>query len=501
MEFPITGLIILAVAVWFFFFKPRLLYAAMIASFPFTATAAVNFVVAGGSSLGIGRSPQKNITALELFSTLWVLREVASRTPPWHKSGWFLTRRARFRLLTFLGAFGLSFCVPLIVSGTSWVNSFEAASGSYFVASVPLRLSWYYLTQFTYILFAVTLTLLIAAENWHPEKLLYTLRVYVCSCLFVAGWGMFEFWCIITGHAYPSYIFNTGKNISATGYLQTISVWGLTWGRVASVAAEPSSLAHGLVAALTILLVCLAFRQPILRRGWNWVAIALVTAALTVSTSTTAYVGMFATPILVSITLLRARKRQWKYYAGAAIAAGAAGVAVVKRVPLLSSLAGFLVLHKFSGMNSGATRLDTVKIAEQAFLHYPVLGVGSPVVHSADLVFFILADTGIVGLAAFVFFLQPVFRSLWQSSSRGSLSALLILPLLLWGLVFGEGGGISWVLSTFWFILGIATGAAAAAKIELAARPAAVRGGETRWCPTTGVGRSASSRIVDGLVP
>lgn len=473
MEFPVTGLIILAVAIWAFFLKPRLLYAAMIASFPFTATAVVNFAVAGGSSLGIGRSPEKTITALELFSTLWALREVASRTPPWHKSGWFLTHRARFRLLVFLCAFALSYCVPLIVSGTSWVPSFQAVNGSYFIASVPLRLSWYYLTQFSYILFAVTLMILIAAENWNAEKLLYTLRVYVCSCLFVAGWGLFEFWCIITGHAYPSYIFNTGKNISAMGYLQTISGRGLTWMRVASAAAEPSSLAHGLVAALTVLLVCLAFRKPILPRGWNWVAIALVTATLTVSTSTTAYIGMVAAPILVSISLLRARRRQWKYYAGATIAVGAAGVAVVNHVPLLSSLANFLLLHKVSGMNSGATRLDTVKTAAQAFLHYPVSGVGSPLVHSADLIFFILADTGIVGLAAFAFFFLPLFRSLWQSSSRGSLSALLILPLILWGLVFGEGGGVSWLLSTFWFILGIATGAASAAKIELAARSAA----------------------------
>lgn len=501
MDFPVTGLIILTVAVWFFFFKPRMLYAATIASFPFTATAVVNFAVTGGSSLEIGRSPEKTITALELFSMLWVLREVVSRTPPWHKQGWFLTRRARFWLLAFLGAFALSFCVPLIVTGTAWSISFVAVGGTYFVASVPLRFSWYYVTQFAYILFAVALTLLIAAENWHPEKLLYTMKVYVYACLSVAGWGLFEFWCIITDHIYPAYIFNTGKNISATGYLQTISAAGYTWRRVASVAAEPSSLAHGLVAALIVLLVCMAFRQPILRRGWNWIAIALVTAALTVSASTTAYVGMFAASILVSITLLHARKRQWKYYAGAAIAAGAAGGFLVNRVPLLNTLASFLLLHKFSGMNSGATRLDTVKTAAQAFLHYPVSGVGSPVVHSADLVFFILADTGIVGLAAFAFFLLPVLRSLWQSSSRGSFSALLILPLVLWGLVFGEGGGISWVLSTFWLVLGIAAGAAAAAKIELAARPVAIPEGESRRCRTTSVGRNASSQPIGSLAP
>lgn len=501
MEFPVTGLMILTVAVWFFFFKPRLLYAAMIASFPFTATAVVNFAVTGGSSLEIGRSPEKTITALELFSMLWVLREVVSRTPPWHKRGWFLTRRARFWLLAFLGAFALSFCVPLIVSGTARTISFVAAGGNYFVATVPLRFSWYYVTQFTYLLFAVTLTLLIAAENWHPEKLLYTLRVYVCTCLFVAGWGLFEFWCIITAHAYPSYIFNTGKNLSAMGYLQTISARGLTWRRVASVAAEPRSMAHGLLVALTVLFVCLAFRQPILRRGWNWIAIALVSAALTVSTSTTAYVGMFAAPILVSITLLHARKCQWKYYAGAAFAAVVAAVLLTERLPLFNSLVSFLLLYKYSGTNSGATRLSADVVAAQTFLHHPILGVGSPAVQSNDLAFVILVHSGLVGLAAFTFFLLPVFRSLWQSSSRGSFSAVLIVPLLLWSLIDAEGGGMSWLLSTFWLVLGIAAGAAAAAKIELAARPAAIPEGESRRCRTTSVGRNASSQPIGSLAP
>ncbi len=501
MEYPVTGLIILAAAVWFFFFKPRLLYAAVIASFPFTATAVVNFTVAGGSSLGIGRSPEKNITALELFSFLWVVREAVSRTPQWRKRGWFLTRRARFWLLAFLGAIVLSFCVPLILNGTSWVAAFEAVGGSYFIASVPLRFSRYYLTQFAYILFAVIITILIAAENWHPAKLLYTLRLYICSCVFAAAWGLFEFWCLITGHTYPACIFNTGKNLSARGYLQTISAFGLAWRRVASVAEEPSSLAHGLVAALTVLLVCLAFRRPILHRGWNWLAIALLAAALTVSTSTTAYVGMFAVPILVGVALARAGKHQWKYYPAASLAYLTAGALAAQRMPVVSSLASYLILYKFSGQNSGATRLMSVETAAQTFVHYPVLGVGSPVVHSPDLVLFILVHTGIVGLVAFAFFLLPVFRSLWRSSSLGSFSAALALPLLLWGLAFGEGGGISWVPSTFWLILGIAAGATTAAKIELAARPAAIPRGETRRCPTTGVGSSASSQPSDGLAP
>lgn len=500
MEFPVTGLIILAAAIWFFLFSPRLLYAAMIVSIPFSATAIVNFPMAG-SVYGIGRSPQKSIMAFQLFTVLWISREALSRFPQWQRRGWFLTRGARFGLLAFLGAVALSLCVPLIFNGTSMVPSFEAIHGNFFVTMVPLRFSLYNLTQFAYLAFGILIAVFVAAENWHPARLLSTLKLYAWSCVFVAAWGLYQFWCTVTGHSYPAYIFNTSKNDSAIGYLETIGATGFTWSRISSVGSEPFALAHELVAALVLLLVCVTCGRPLLPRGWNRLGIVLMASVLAVSTSTTAYVGMFAALILVSIALARAGKRQWKHYAAVAIVGLVTGIFVAQRVALVSNLADFLLLGKYSGMNSGATRLLSVQIAAQAFLHYPILGAGWPNVQSWDVVFMILANTGIVGLLAFAAFLLPVFRNLWQMNSKGNFWATAVLPALAWSLAVMEGGGVSYGGGFVWLILGIAAGAAAAAKIELAARPAAIPGRETRRCLTTGVGSGASRQPIDGLAP
>lgn len=479
MQFPVTGLIILAAAVWVFFFSPKRLYAATIISIPFSATAIVNFPLAG-SPYGFGRSPQKSIMAWQLFSVLWMVHEGLSRRPQWHRAGWFLTRRPRFALLAFLGVVVLSLCVPLIFNGTSLVPSFEAIQGNFFVTRVPLRFGLFNLTQFAYLAFGMMITILIAAENWHPGRLFSTLKLYVGSCAFVAAWGLFQFWCTVTGHNYPEYIFNTGKNESAIGYLETIDAMGLTWSRVSSVAKEPGALARDLVAALTILLVCLAFRRPVWRRGWDLLAMVLVAAVLTVSTSTTAYLGMFAALILVGIALARAGKGHWKYYAAVAIVVIAIGTFAVRHVPLLSELADFLLLRKYSGMNSGATRLLSVQVAAEAFLHYPILGAGWPTVQSWDVFFMILANTGLLGLLAFARFLLPVFRTLWRNNSKGSFLATLVLPVLAWVLISSEGGGLSFGIGSSWLVFGLAAGAATAAKMETHAE-----GGTTPSSPVT----------------
>ena len=465
MEFPLTGIILLVLAIWFFLFSPRLLYPATIISIPFGATAIVNFPIAG-SSYGLGRSPQKSIIAFQLFSVLWILREALSRFPQWQRRGWFSTSRARLWLLGFLGAVALSQLVPLILNGTSMARSFEVFQGNFFVATVPLRFSLYNVTQFAYLAFGIMFTIFVSAENSHPARLFYTVQLYVRSCVFVAAWGLLQFACTITGSDYPAYIFNTGKNESAIGYLETISAAGFTWSRISSVAQEPSVLAYMLVGSLALLLVCFAFGARILPHGWNWFATVLLVSVLLVSTSSTAYFGLFAGLILVALVLRRAAKPHWKYCAAVPIAAVIGGVLLVQRVPLVETLTNYLLLNKYAGMNSGATRLASVEIAAQSFLRYPILGAGWPNVKSWDLVLWILANMGLVGLLAFAAFLLPVLRGLWRLNSEGSLSATMVLPVLTWALLSAEGGGFAYGTGFFWFVFGLAVAAVEAAKVE-----------------------------------
>jgi hypothetical protein len=485
MEFPVTGLIILVAAIWFFFFRPRWLYAAMIVSIPFSATVVVNFPMAG-SDYGVGASPVKSIMAFQLFTILWIAREAISRLPQWRRRGWFLTRRARFGLLAFLGAVALSLCVPLVFNGTSSVLSFEAVHGDFFVATIPLRFTFYNLTQFAYLVFGITLSIFVAAENWHPARLLSTLKLYASSCVFAAAWGIYELWCNVTGHAYAAQIFNTSKNLSAMGYNEAFEMGSLIVGRISSVAMEPSDLAEELLFAFVVLLVCLGLRRGILRRGWNWVAVVLIGIVLLMSTSSTAYFGILAAMTLSGVALARAGSHRWKHYIAFPVVILALVELLTAWVPLVDKIVQTAIFLKYVN-GSGHTRLESVQNAARAFAHYPILGSGWPAVQSNDLLFLILANTGLIGLITFASFLLPVLRGLWRLVSRRNFLATVILPAIAVALILAEGKGLTYGPGYFWLFLGLASGAAVAAKMEVPATLADHDEEKSKRRPRTGV--------------
>ena len=152
MTFPITGVPILIMGVCFFFFSPRLLYAAMIISIPFSATAVANV----GSGDG-----EKGVAAWLFLGALWVFRETISGLSPWRTPGWFSTRHARYGLLAFLGAVVASLSVPLFLNGTAWVPEQFLLSNE----TIPLRFGMYNVTQTAYLAFGVLLAIFAAAEN------------------------------------------------------------------------------------------------------------------------------------------------------------------------------------------------------------------------------------------------------------------------------------------------------------------------------------------------
>lgn len=432
----------------------------MIVSIPFSATAIVNFPMAG-SDYGVGASPVKSIMAWQAFTVLWITREAISRLPQWHGRGWFLTRRARFWMLAFLGAAALSMCVPLVSNGTSSVLSFEAVQGDFFVATVPLRFTFYNVTQFAYLVFGIILSIFVAAENWHPAKLFRTLRLYVSSCIFAAVWGIYELFCNVSGHVYAAQIFNTSKNGSAMGYKEAFDMGRLIVGRISSVALEPSDLAEELLFAFVILLVCLGVRRSILSRGWDWLAVVLIGMVLLMSTSSTAYFGILAAMILSGVALARAGSRRWKLYIASPVAILAMVALITAWVPLVNRVVQTAIFLKYVN-GSGHTRLESVQIAVRSFARHPIIGSGWPAVQSYDLVFLILANTGLIGLFAFTSFLLPVLHDLWRLLTRRNFLATVILPAIAVALFMAEGKGLTYGPGYFWLYLGLATGAAVA---------------------------------------
>lgn len=453
MTVPFTGALVLIFGLWLFLFLPKLLYPAMVISIPFSAMAVINF---GSGDTGRG------LAAWLFLGFLWIVHETLSGVPPWHARGWFVTRRARYGLLAFLLAVFASVCVPLVLNGTAWVPDLDP--GYLDVVAVPLQFGAYNLTRTAYVLFGVMLTIFAAAENVSSSRIFHTLRLYVGSCIFAAVWGLFQFWCNVTGHNYPAYVFNNSTSLSAYGYEQTLASVGLKLARVSSVALEPSVLGEELLIALIVLLVCRGLRSPLLSRKWDFVAIASIGAGLLVTTSTTAYVGILIVLLAAGVALFRAGKPWSPYFisAGAAVAAGALATALI---PVLGQLASIVLVDKLGG-GSGAGRLKSIVIAAHAFLRYPVLGTGWHRVYSSDLVFLILANTGVVGFAAFLSFMWPTVRYLWTCSQRGHHASVILLAATIVVLALAEGTMLEYAAGYDWLFFGLAAGAVGATSTQ-----------------------------------
>ena len=456
MTVPLTGALIIIAGIYFFFFSPRLLYAAMIISIPFSATAVAN--VASGDS-------EKGVAAWLFLGILWVFREMISGQSPWRTPGWFSTRRARYGLLAFLGAVVASLSVPLFMSGTAWVPEYFILSNQ----TVPLRFGVYNVTQTAYVAIGIILAILAAAENCQSSRLFYTLKLYVGACAFAAVWGLFQLWCDLSGHEYPAYIFNTNTGESALGYKEVLNLADGTLTRISSVALEPSILAQELLLAFVVLLICMGLRRPLLGKNWDYAVLALITTTLLASTSSTAYMGILAAMLIAAVALSRAGKPRKPYFMWAAIATGV-GALVTVTVPVASEIFNMMILRKFEA-GSGLERLYSNQLAVQDFMRFPLLGTGWHNVDCTDLVFLIMANTGLIGLIAFATFLLPVLRGLWRAARERKWSGVVLLSTFALMVLLAEASGLTYAAGYVWLVFGLGSGAVVAAQREPAIEP------------------------------
>lgn len=451
MNFPATGALILLIGIAIFLFSPHSLYAATIILIPFSATAVVN-VHWGGED--------KGVAAWLFLAFLCFSRKVLSNSPPWRGAGWALSRPARNGLFVFFAAVLVSLCVPLVLNGTSFLPDPNPISNQ----TVPLRFSLYNVTQTAYLGLGVLLTVFVASETCNKSELFRTLKLYVASCSFVAAWGIFQLWCNVSGHDYPAWLFNTSADASALGYLEMLPVGTGSWSRVSSVALEPSVLAEELLLAFVILLVSLSLGHTVLSKKWDSASMALIGCALVVCTSSTAYVGVLVALFIAGIALSRADMSPRICY-GLGIAGMGIAIVMITAIPMVRQLASVSLFDKFD-TGSGIGRVYAVDLAARDFLRFPIFGAGWHAVDSWDLVFLILANTGIVGFIAFVKFIIPIVRELWRCVGKRKPTALIVFPAVIVVLVLAEIAGLTYSAGYVWLAFGLGIGALIVAARE-----------------------------------
>lgn len=442
MNFPITGVFLLLIGVYSFFFSPKLLYATMIFVIPFSATAIVN--------LGWGEE-QKGISAWIFFASLWFLRSGLQPSNLRQRLAWRATKCSRHQLYRFLLAVLASLSVPFILSGTVTVKYFRLDS----TEGTPLHLSFEHFTQFAYLAIGVLVTIFVAAKNCELATFTRSVKIYIYSTIALAAWGAFQFWCNLTGVEYPSYLFNT--NLTDTAQLFNEQVRELGLSRISSAAIEPSMFAQACLISAILLMVAIGLRAPIFSKAWDWLALLLLLTVLILSTSTTAYFGLLVALLVMLFSLYRGHSLN-KFYLFLGVVAGIAALMASLTVPFLRDFVSVQIAGK-ADTGSGLERLYSVYLASQYFWEYPILGLGWGSVTTADLALKLLSNTGVIGFSVFLIFLVGLAKRLWQATKEKNNWALLFFAAFALVVVLSEVTGFAYAAGHLWFVLGLAVAA------------------------------------------
>ena len=430
------------------FFSKEWLYRLFVFSTLFSASSAINF--------GEG----KNGSALQVwmfFGFLWLLRLVldglSTLSFPVDKR----IVRPCLWLVAFLCVASASLAMPLFINGKLAIDSPFLGEGT----QTPLYLTLHNVTQVLYLIFGGMIAICVAHWNLNQADRNETERVILFSASFIAAWGLFQFFCNVTGLPYPDFIFNNSGSASGQGFAQTLGEVGI--GRISSATVEPSVFAQSLIALLPLALPAWLRKGSVFStRIDRWCSLLFV-VALILSTSSTAYLGLMVLSVLVGPMLVRvrmlSRAKAMKFAAMAIIVFIVfAGLAALS-VPVVRNVADTVLLSKGSS-GSGIERLMTITLAFGYFQKYPILGIGWGSATSHDLIVKLLSNVGVVG--AFVFFgaMLAVLRANWHTMR--SLSDSFGLSRIAWMLalsVFLSTSvliGFPLAFGNFWLILGMA---------------------------------------------
>jgi hypothetical protein len=410
----------------------------------FSATSALNV---GASDNGSG------LQVWIFFGALWILRLGLARAPLFSIDN--RLKRMSYWLMAFLAVAALSLVMPLLINGRLQIASPILGENT----ETPLFLSGHNITQLLYLVLGGIIAICVAHANLDDERREETERVILYSGLFVACWGIFQFFCNVTGFPYPDFLLNNSASGSAKGFMETLDS-GVS--RISSAAVEPSVLAQALLTLLPLTLPAWRKRGFVFSRRRDRLVAVLFIIVLFLSTSSTAYIGLVILALTYVIYSVRTgslskTKASFVFALVGFLATAAVAVAFIF-VPFVSQLINTVLLSKVSS-GSGIERAMTISLAFGYFQRYPIFGIGWGSATSHDLIVKLLSNVGIVGTAVFFCTVFSIVRSNWKKISSGnsplelsreawlmSLVAFVLTSVLIeFPLVFGN----------FWLIMGM----------------------------------------------
>lgn len=441
------GYVMLPIGLAGLFLSTKWLYRCFVFWTLFSASSVANF--------GEG----ENASALQVwmfFGSLWLLRLIMEHLSTLSFSIDRRILRPCLWLMAFLFVAAVSLIMPVYINGTLAITSPILGDGS----ETPLYLTSHNVTQLLYLIFGVAITICVAHSNLRDEDRHQTEQIILLSALFISVWGLFQFFCNLTGVSYPDYIFNNSGSASARGFMQTLDI-GV--GRISSAAVEPSMFAQSLVTLLPLTLPAWLRRGSVLSIPIDRSCAVLLIVLLILSTSATAYLGLFMLAIVLWPLLLRTRTmsmaRASKFAIIAAAAFFAVAALVVSSVPIARDVVNSVLLDK-SSSGSALERAMTVGLAFGYFRRFPLLGIGWGSAGSHDLIVKLLSNVGIIGTFTFLTAMHGVIRANWRAldsavlpMSLSRFAWFLGITVFLCTSVFIE---FPLAFGNFWLVLGMA---------------------------------------------
>lgn len=456
MEVTPIGWILLPLGIVLYWASPRLLYVLTLFFLPFSATAVVNVGSADSAS---------GLQASMFFGSLWILTELSSLFHCSQLPRFQPLRTPVRQLVLFVLVAGVSLIMPLWISGHVVIESSELGDSG----SMPLQLSANHVSQLGYLVYGILLAILLAFRNSEAREFVRSIKIFLISATFVSLWGFLQFTCWALNVDYPSFIFNTSKTDSALGYTQQIRDIG--WTRISSVATEPSMFAQCMLVAAVIALFTVISSQPLISKAWDRFILAIILGGLLLSTSTTAYLGLMLVALLYGAALVHLGILRSKFVIPLLLFLGALVVAGAFYSPVRDVYES-MILGK-SDSYSAVVRINSVLLARDYFLQFPVFGLGWGSVTSHDLVFKLLSNTGVVGFLVFVVFLITLMKRIWRiakSERHRSANAIwwpgcfaAVLVTLVFTNIFG---GFAFTYGHVWFVFGLAIAVTALSPVQ-----------------------------------
>jgi hypothetical protein len=429
-------------------FSPRWLYRLLIFWTLFSASSFANF------------GQDDNSSALQVWmflGVIWLFQLFAASAFSFS----FSVDRRILPACAWLAAFLLiaasSLIMPIYIDGSLLISSPFLGDNS----ETPLRFTSHNFTQLLYLVFGVSIAICVAHKNLRDNYRRETARILMYSGIFVALWGLFQFFCNVTGLPYPDFIFNNSSSPYAKGFLQTIEDTGL--GRISSVGLEPSIFAQSLVTLLPLTFPAWLKKGAVISITIDRLSSILFVVALVLSTSSTAYLALVLAFLLSGLVLIRTKSVSRAQFIGLAIAAVVLGAGAVAALfagfSSMSNIAAAVLLNKGSSA-SGLERMMTVQYAFGYFQRYPILGIGWGSATSHDTIVLLLSNVGVIGAAVYLGAMFYIVRSDWRLIS--SLDAPLDVSRAVWFqslaifLMTSIISGFPLVQGNFWVILGMA---------------------------------------------